>query len=111
MKMFVVFKITKIRIQKGFELIEQGLVLNSLSYLGRTLASYQVDHMTYQVKIKVIWIISILKALVKISSTNLWLADQSENRIMNLILCQLQIYGGNFYHDRSRDKFNTLQGF
>ena len=59
-------------------------------------------------------LVTILKAFVKISSTNLWLSDQSENRILNLILWlvgQPQIYGGNFDQDRSRDKFNILQGF
>ena len=36
----------------------QALVLNSLSYLGRILARYQVYYMTYQLKIKVILILS-----------------------------------------------------
>ena len=63
------------------------------------LARYQACQVTYQ---------------LEISSLNFQLVDQSESYIRNPIAPlapHLQIVGGNFKADRSRDNFGNLQAF
>jgi len=69
----------------------------STIYLPRILVRYQACHVTSQ---------------LKISSLYLWLADQPQNRIQNLIGRPVNIHGVKFkVIHRSRDTPDTLRGF